>query len=47
MGKTLSSHIIHSLGGEYCWLVQNSEPSDCLSHQDHWMCICVYTNFKY
>ena len=26
MGKTLSSHIIHSLGGEYCWIVGDSEP---------------------
>ena len=26
MGKTLSSHIIHSLGGEYCWIVRDSEP---------------------
>ena len=26
MGKTLNSHIIHSLGGEYCWIVWDSEP---------------------
>ena len=26
MGKTPSSHIIHSLGGEYCWIVRDSEP---------------------
>ena len=26
IGKTPSSHIIHSLGGEYCWMVQDSEP---------------------
>ena len=26
MGKTPSSHIIHSLGGEYCWIVWDSEP---------------------
>ena len=26
MGKTLSSHIIYSLGGEYCWIVRDSEP---------------------
>ena len=26
MGKTLSSPIIHSLGGEYCWIVRDSEP---------------------
>ena len=25
-GKTPSSHIIHSLGGEYCWIVRDSEP---------------------
>ena len=24
--KTPSSHIIHSLGGEYCWIVRDSEP---------------------
>ena len=26
MGKKPSSHIIHSLGGEYCWIVRDSEP---------------------
>ena len=26
MLKTPSSHIIHSLGGEYCWIVRDSEP---------------------
>ena len=26
MGKTPSSHIIHSLGGEYCWIVRDSKP---------------------
>ena len=26
LGKTPSSHIIHSLGGEYCWIVRASEP---------------------
>ena len=26
MGKTPSSHIIHSLGGEYCVIVRDSEP---------------------
>ena len=26
MGKTPSSHIIHSLGGEYCLIVRDSEP---------------------
>ena len=26
IGKTPSSHIIHSLGGEYCWIVRDSEP---------------------
>ena len=26
MGKTLGSHIIHSLGGEYCWILRDSEP---------------------
>ena len=26
MGKTPSSHIIHSLGGEYCWIARDSEP---------------------
>ena len=26
MGKTPSSHIIHSLGGEYCWIIRDSEP---------------------
>ena len=26
MGKTPSSHIIHSLSGEYYWIVQDSEP---------------------
>ena len=26
MGKALSSHIIHSLRGEYCWIVRDSEP---------------------
>ena len=26
MGKISSSHIIHSLGGEYCWIVRDSEP---------------------
>ena len=26
MGKTPSSHIIHSLGGEYCWIVRDNEP---------------------
>ena len=26
MGKTLTSHIIHSLGGEYCWIVRDNEP---------------------
>ena len=26
MAKTPSSHIIHSLGGEYCWIVRDSEP---------------------
>ena len=26
MGKTPSSHIIHSLEGEYCWIVRDSEP---------------------
>ena len=25
-GKTPSSHIIHSLGGEYSWIVRDSEP---------------------
>ena len=25
MGKTPSSHIIHSLGGEYYWIVRDSE----------------------
>ena len=26
IGKTPSSHVIHSLGGEYCWMVRDSEP---------------------
>ena len=26
LGKTPSSHIIHSLGVEYCWIVYDSEP---------------------
>ena len=26
MGKTPSSHIIHSLGGEYCWIARDSKP---------------------
>ena len=26
MGKKPSSHIIHSMGGEYCWIVWDSEP---------------------
>ena len=26
MGKILSSHIIHFLGDEYCWIVRDSEP---------------------
>ena len=26
MGKTPSSHIIHSLGGEYCWIARDCEP---------------------
>ena len=26
MGKKPSSHVIHSLGGEYCWIVRDSEP---------------------
>ena len=26
IGKTPTSHIIHSLGGEYCWIVRDSEP---------------------
>ena len=26
LGKTPSSHIIHSLGGEYCWIVPDGEP---------------------
>ena len=26
MGKTPSSHVIHSLGGEYCWIVRDSKP---------------------
>ena len=26
MGKTPTSHIIHSLGGEYCWIVRDNEP---------------------
>ena len=26
MRKTPSSHIIYSVGGEYCWIVWNSEP---------------------
>ena len=26
MGKKPSSHTIHSLGGEYCWIVRGSEP---------------------
>ena len=26
MGKTPSSHIIHTLGGEYCWIARDSEP---------------------
>ena len=26
MGKTPSSHIIHSLGGEYCWIDRDSKP---------------------
>ena len=25
LGKTLCSHIIHSLGGEYCWIVRDCE----------------------
>ena len=25
MGKTPSSHIIYSLGGEYCWIVRDCE----------------------
>ena len=26
IGKTPSSHIIYSLGSEYCWIVRDSEP---------------------
>ena len=26
MGKKPSAHIIHSLGGEYCWIIWDSEP---------------------
>ena len=26
MGKTPRSHVIHSLGGEYCWIVRDSKP---------------------
>ena len=43
MGKKPSSHIIHSLGGEYCWIVRDSEPIRLLNHQDQ----CVYTNVFY
>ena len=33
MGKTPSSHIIHSLGGEYCWIVRDSKPVRLLKSQ--------------
>ena len=42
MGKTPSSHIIHSLGGGYCWIVRDSEPIRLLKSPRS---LSVYTNY--
>ena len=42
--KTLSLHIIHSLEGEYCWIVRDSEPIRLLNNQNHWVCILNIVN---
>jgi len=44
MGKTPSSHIIHSLGGEYCWIVRDSEPIRLLKSPRS---LSVYILIKY
>ena len=44
MGKTASSHIIHSLGGEYCWILRDSEPIRLLKSPRS---VSVYTNYFY
>ena len=44
MGKTPSSHIIHSLGGEYCRIVRDSEPIRLLKSPRS---LSVYTNYFY
>ena len=44
MGKTPSSHIIHSLGGGYCWIVRDSEPIRLLKSPRS---LSVYTNYFY
>ena len=47
MGKTPSSHIIHLLGGEHCWIVQDSEPIRLLFDlKITKITECVYTNIK-
>ena len=44
MGKIPSSHIIHSLGGKYCWIVRDSEPIRLLKSPRS---LSVYTNYFY
>ena len=44
MGQTPSSHIIHSLGGEYCWILRDSEPIRLLKSPRS---LSVYTNYFY
>ena len=44
MGKTPNSNIIHLLGGEYCWIVRDSEPIRLLKSPRSQ---CVYTKYIY
>ena len=34
--KKSSSHIIHSLGGEYCWIVRDSKITECVYTNPHY-----------
>ena len=45
MEKKPSSPTIHSLGGEHCWIVRDSEPIRLLKSPN--ITECVYTNIKY
>ena len=42
MGKTPSSNIIHSLGGEYCSIVRDSEPINRFISQNEWTSLIIH-----